>query len=554
MKNKKILLLLIPFLASCNAGGVTSSNESTSQETSSEVLSEQTSVENASSEEVSVEEPASEGFSEDVYVLDLVSALNSFSKGIKVDVQLNEKYGNNENTYRLVNTSKNKEFSFVQYKGEEKVLHEYYASSNDDEFIYQTRLNVANEYNYYKVYNPVTYDFYKWSDGYDNVFSSLTEDSFTFENSLYSLKEEALKLASPYLSTLLYGNPGLDVTSFVVGNEGLDIKISATAKFEGSTTYDYTFAASVVSYGEKVEMDYKDVPYSEVKDEVFEKMISDLKGNNYTARITNDDGFDLVESVFYSNEDKVYYETSEYHAGFYVNEENLIQEVKKEGEDFYKVSSPMEGNISEVMPSFNVSRAVFDEKDGIYTLKDKVEGEMSSFIVLEAFADTLDELEIRVTENGYEVKNTYDDCLTTVEFVDIGSTEVGFNKDTVLEPVLSVTWDSVLDEDSYNLLVDIAGEYASLIPVPEGYDTWYQLSEEPEYVFFASEAKETTDDDIYAYALALMEAGFILSEEEGMNGGIMGLMEVSIDGTTSVLVVEFLPYYGSFAILVYIGE
>ena len=129
MKNKKILLL-IPVLASCNAGGVTSSNESTSQETSSEVLSEQTSVENASSEEVSVEEPASEGFSEDVYVLDLVSALNSFSKGIKVDVQLNEKYGNNENTYRLVNTSKNKEFSFVQYKGEEKVLHEYYSTKD----------------------------------------------------------------------------------------------------------------------------------------------------------------------------------------------------------------------------------------------------------------------------------------------------------------------------------------------------------------------------------------------------------------------------------------
>ena len=51
-----------------------------------------------------------------------------------------------------------------------------------------------------------------------------------------------------------------------------------------------------------------------------------------------------------------------------------------------------------------------------------------------------------------------------------------------------------------------------------------------------------------------MDAGYFISEEEGMNGGVMGLKEIEVNGESHVLVVEFLEYEGMFCVLVYIGE
>lgn len=517
MKNKKFILMLLPLLLSC--GGAGNSDK-----------------------------------------IDLSTTIEELSKGLKVETICEEKYNGNTNTYYLKSTSKSKEFSYILYSNEskkEKKLHEYYAFL-EDEYIRAVRLGINNEYNYHKVYNPMTSEFYKWSDGYDNLFSLLEASDFNkTTNTEYALLDSKLQFASPYLSTLLYGNPGMNITSFSLSKKNKVLQFNATAVFEGYSTYEYTFVSNIISTGLSVKMDYRDIPYAEVEDEVFEKMITDLKSNNYTAIIVNEDNFEVTESWYYSNEDKVRYKYDEYDAGFYVNDEGLVQEVIKEGNSFYKVGEAMEGEIAEIMPSFDVAREVFYFDGDKYTLKSNIEGDMFSFIVLEAFADELSDFTIEVQNNGYIMTNIRGDAITTVTFINIGTTDVGFSKETVLDRPLGATWAEMLDADSYQLLVDIVGEdIASTIPVPEGYGTWSQLSEEPEYVYFASEAKSTIDNDLYLYSIQLAKAGFTISQEEGINGGTMGLMGVRINGKYQVLVVEFLHYikWDLFAILVYFAE
>lgn len=187
-------------------------------------------------------------------------------------------------------------------------------------------------------------------------------------------------------------------------------------------------------------------------------------------------------------------------------------------------------------------------------MKSGVKGDMFAFTILKTYTEEVDELSIKIIDGGYEVTNVYDDCTTTITYTNFGTTDVGFDADSVLEPVAGTTWANVTDEESYQLLVSLVGEdLASYIPVPEGYSEWYQLSEEPEYVFFAAVAGETIDDDIYSYYLQLEEAGFTFYTEEGFNGGTMMLYPMDDEGT-SYLVVEFLEYDGMFAVLVYFVE
>ena len=92
MSKKYLLLLLLPLVVSC--GTTTSSSETT---TSSEGTT--------SSEEL-------------INVLDLESTLSDFQKGIKVSVEMKQTYNGVESNLYLQNASKEKEFSFIQYRDE----------------------------------------------------------------------------------------------------------------------------------------------------------------------------------------------------------------------------------------------------------------------------------------------------------------------------------------------------------------------------------------------------------------------------------------------------
>ena len=564
MKNKKLLILLLPLLLGCNGGNSNSASSSKlssqSTQSSSSTKNNESSINTTPSVVTSSNPISSSSPIKENPVLDLADTLVKLSQGVKVEVNGTESYDGDTTNLYLRNTSKNKEFSFIQYRDAERqnaALHEYYTTQNDDNLVYSTRLNLRNTYNYYKVYNPITYEWFTWDEGYNNPFLALTVDSFEkVDDVTYSLKSEDAHNVSSSLTNLLYGNPGLTLNAFTMFLENDTLKFEAIANFNGSTNYSYTFNATVLEIGEKVEMDYRCVPFAEVEDAEFDAMIAALKGNNYTATVEEFyDGELDCESVYYSNPDKVYFESFEYQSGFYVTEDDMVQEIEFDGIDFYKVGAPMEGNIEEVMPSFAIAREVFDVEDGVYKLKNGVEGDTSAYVVLETFLPELDEFTITKTSDGYVFSNVSGDEETRVTFTDIGTTDVGFDVEDVLEPVAAVTWADILEDYDYQLLVDIAGEeVAAVIPVPDNYSEWYQLSEEPEYVMLVSEAGEGLEDDLFLYSMKLMDTGFIISEEEGMNGGIMGLAEINVNGEDHVLVIEFLPYEGMFCIMIYIGE
>lgn len=488
----------------------------------------------------------------------LANALNELKNGVKVDVICKETYGDKENTYYLTNTSKSKEFSYILYKDsnkEEELLHEYIIAKEGDDKIYQTRLNINNEYNTYRLLNPLTSEFYVWEDGYDNVFKLFKESDFTKVGDFkYSLKLSENYFASKYLSTLLYSNPGLQMTSFEICLKDNGVKFFANAEFKSSITYTYSFEGVVTQKGIDTEMDYRLAPFENVSDPMFEKIVSDLQGHNYTATIINEEDFDEAVSMYYSNPDKIYYESILDSYGYYVTDDNKIQGVLNVGGKFYKSGQPIEGNIKEVMPSFDFKRAAFDKDENVYTPKDGVEGDIFAFCVLECVTDYLGDFTITVLDDGYKLINDCGDRITTIIFSDIGTTDVGFTKDTVLVKEDGFKWNEILEDYEYEWISNIVGEeVAALIPVPNGYTTWFQFSEESDYAMLVSPINDTIDQDIVNYKNQLLSAGFTISSDTGINGGNLAELNHNINGKDELVIVEYLEYEGFFTILIYLA-
>ena len=489
----------------------------------------------------------------------LEKALKDFSSGIKVDVVGAEDYYGSVTNYVMTNTSKSKEFSMIMYNNEqkeEKLLREYFCAQ-DDEYVYSTRLNIANKYNYYQIYNPANGDFFTWEDGFDNVFTLLNAEDFEkVESNKYSLKKDALSTYNDYFSCLFYGNPGLDFSVITLTIDGKDLLFKGAAGWQESLNYSYNFTASVSSKGGETSMDYRDLPLEEVNDPRFEQLLDAIKQNNYTATIVNEDDMDDREtSYYYCNPDKLYYVTPTYESGFYVDEFDMVQEVVEEAGEYYKVGAPMEININRFMPSFDISRATFDSIDE-HTLKFKkgIEGDMGVFTVLETWTETLDNLTIKEESNNIVITNIHEDNKTTITFSDIGTTNVGFEINNVNDAKIVDGWDKLLDSESYNYLVSIAGlEVIEKLPIPTSYHghEWYQLSEENYYGFLASQARFTIETDIEKYHEQLTQAGFTLSSEKGLNDGCLATIETTLDSVLTTIAVEYLEFEGLFCILVY---
>ena len=58
---------------------------------------------------------------------------------------------------------------------------------------------------------------------------------------------------------------------------------------------------------------------------------------------------------------------------------------------------------------------------------------MFAFTILKTYTEEVDELSIKIIDGGYEVTNVYDDCTTTITYTNFGTTDVGFDADSVLE-------------------------------------------------------------------------------------------------------------------------
>lgn len=477
----------------------------------------------------------------------------ALQEGFRLGVVVNEKVDGKEKIYQIDTAHQGDSFSYIQYTdsvGTEKQFHECYVKQEGSDRLFTTRLDVANEVHYYPVYNPATSEYYTWNDGYENVFTKLVYSDFIRKDNHYELSESKLAEVSPFLITQVYGNPGLVLDTFSLTIKSKNIFLNIEASFQMSKkVYDYTFDALVVEKGSSVCVDATAVPFEEVSDASFEQMMTTLKSYNWTASATNYEQDSVTStSIFQTNENKLFYSIQDgvLEAGFYVTDENLVQEVTKMNGEFYRVGEPLEGSLTEIWPSFRISRACFDLVDGTtnqYKMK-KVEGDLGTLYPLYVEADVLADFVITIEENRYIFENRYQDVKTTIIFDQLGSTDVGFSKETVKDYTETVTWAEILDADSYAFVLQITSEEElNLLPVPSGYETstWIQFSEEPEYALLWAEGKSTLADDLVAYGEALIAAGYTSSPEAGPNGGNLYIKDA--------LAVEILEFETGFAIL-----
>lgn len=368
-------------------------------------------------------------------------------EGYKAQVQVTEVIDGIENQYLIQTAAKEKEFSFIQYQdltSNEVVLHETYLGRRVDNYVYATRLNISNTLNYYKVYNPVTYEYFTWEDGFENVFSFLSKKDFIpedYDPNLYLLSSSKLNIArvNHALSSLFYGNPGLEIVELSLTLKDDSIQLSAfTDPITVSKTYEYEFSATFTQMGDEVTIDYLATPYEEVQDEAFKTMIATLKADNYIATARNYvENIEVSNSIFRSNADKISYdiyddEEGNIFAGAYALNENLVQDVIQVDGQYYKSESPYVGNVPH--PSFNISRACFDKiDDHTYKIKSNVEGDFTVYYILEALTYTIANLTIEILDDQYIFTNISGNNKTVVTFSSFGTADVGYTIDTVLE-------------------------------------------------------------------------------------------------------------------------
>lgn len=509
----------------------------------------------------STSETPSENVSESLNpVVDLENLLNELRQGVKIETEGSETYKGQTQKLFFESASKSKEFSFVSYFDSERTregIHEYYTNKENDDLVYSTRLDVSNQYHYYKI-SKNSDEFYRWDDGYDNVFLELSKKDFVMTApNQYELVSSALMDLEDYFSTLFYGNPGLDFHTVTFDfSHPNSYQLNAQAFF--GSDYIYEFSSVIVEKGSDTKMNYRLEPFEDVEDEVFEEMLLSLKANNYKAVIQNFvKGEEVDGSIFISNEDKISYITGYYDYGYYVTEDGLLQAVERQDGNYYKTGLPEEGDLNDWRAKFHLSRACFDlsESNHTYTLKKGVEGGLSCITLLEASADELDQFSITGdSTSGYIFTNINGNYKTIVTFTDIGRADVGFNQDSVLDPIPSTSWSELLSDGDYQALVDLIGEEnASTIPVPQGYTSWAKDEHSTtDKVRLFTEYGETIEDDLFSYyAVLTEEIGFEYVDD---TDSIIVKKAVSKDGVDTYLYVEMSIDAVNFYLDFYFGE
>ena len=166
---------------------------------------------------------------------------------------------------------------------------------------------------------------------------------------------------------------------------------------------------------------------------------------------------------------------------------------------------------------------------------------------------------VEIKEGSYVFTNVYSSYKTVVTFTEVGTSSTGVNEESVLEPVAAATWEDVLNPStSFSYILEVAGEEAYNIPVPENYNYWNieYMQEEITCVLLLAEGSSTIEDDLANYGGALIDAEYQIYEEEAgyIFGGTMFIKGVEVNSEEHVLVVEVFDYYGMFGIAIYIAE
>lgn len=367
---------------------------------------------------------------------------------------------------------------------------ETYASSG--------RLNLNNKVKKYKI-NYMNTGFGKYDEmGFKNLFSYVNASSFatlfkasTSKKNVYSLNSDQFSTEfGKAIITQLYGQPGLNLDSFVIefNKNGIE-SISASANFTTSTkSYTYLFDTTIVSKGSNIDFKYTYEPYATIEDDAFTKFLTNVNNHNYSMYIqnyVNETEISTIslklnsDKITYSIEDKEEDETASYNIiktsegkYFYVNE-NL--DASEETTYTYGQETNKE-TFNKVIPEMKLSRNVFDyDKDTLtYTVKANINDELDSIVPFEVSAETVDNLTMQLYDySGYPqyiITNINGKYTTYITISDVGTTTFNFNEDNIKTDTSISSWDKSLfdSEDDYNDLLAFLNNDVTNLPLPSG--------------------------------------------------------------------------------------
>lgn len=421
----------------------------------------------------------------------------------------------------------------------------------------EIELGLNNEINYYLVVDSNN-NYLTWNGaGYSNAFKTIEIDDFTKtdEEYVFSLNMNDDNNQSIYsnLPQQLSGVMGYELDSFYLKTDGKKIvSYEATFKPVGSLygTVKTSICGNFISFGEDSVELIK--PYEGAEDEEFQDALKLLKNYNFHAEVTTnskiveadvEDGNTIIYSLYDSKKNK----TGNY--GYYNKTDNTVQGITQINGLVYEDSEELSGQLSSLLPTFNISSVFFDKQNTdnglLYTLKDNLSlltAHGNEYGMLAG--SIMGKLSIEITDDSVVMTNVLPNDVETYKYTNIGQissllgdklmttgdnltwSDLGSNQPSEMEEVFEVVPKEALDQ-----IPVIGGKY-NYITVDASY--------RPGQPVFSI----SLDDYLVAVSLfdtmseKLVANGFTLQDELGLHGGSLYQKNIVLNNQNKLLNVE----------------
>ena len=369
---------------------------------------------------------------------------------------------------------------------DKSIINDDYLYAEEDKKIVQHTLSLANTVEATPVEGKT------WSSSFlKNAFTIFKAENFEEKDGAYLFKKENNVAAAKFMGSQLRGYPRSSESSIssmtLKMNEDGSVSFSANletysvtylTEISVSTSYEGTF----FSMGEDVQ-DIQTINKEENKtfQNAMKKVATlnfDVTGINYEI-LAKDGRYEQVESVvssawgdgftyrFLDQANKVNEEAS------YVIRNSKAQRLALYDGEAYLSGQPMDAEIKDFWPTYNISSAFFDEKEGVFTLNNKYLGMFTTTMIFTPFvSDSIKTLTIKIEDDKVTFTSTNDGNGRTIFGAKEEVVFSNFGKKNaptyeIKEDSSNLTWDQIIrDENSYVSAVEDLGGKAILNAIP----------------------------------------------------------------------------------------
>ncbi len=577
-KAKKLLsLLAISLLTSCGNTTITTSDkashDSTSKTEQISVNSNKTNSSNSSNTDQTYD-PTSPVVPVDK--IDSEAVVSDLLDGFTADTLLTsgtESMGYTSNYMSFATTSK--AYSFIKYASagvgfanknsiSSKGLYQPF-TNNGTTYLTQVELGLDNKiHNYYLVGSDSSYITWKKS-GYYNPFSSLYGSDFS-SNSTNPYQLD-LKM-NDTSKTDIYQN----IANCFTGIIGYTLE-SFSLLTNGVSAYGYkmTFASYQTSYGEN--NTYANGTFGEERNEDVVEILTPFEGEeksdlnerlkalkvgNYKADITLPNR--SYKAEVYGNKSVIY---DLYHTdntkfgsyGYYQISSNKVQGITRIGNDIYLDSSSIDGVMSSMLPSFNISSVLFDKSNKstsektIYKLNEDIASKLSVEEIYYGLlgSTVLGSLTIEIEQDKTtiinDMKNVGEEKFV---YYDLGKvTDFTTNIHSTCD---SLKWSQIFSNQptEYQALISstIDEELLDTLPVIGGTSSYITLVSNTKRGLVQAVVSISNYNDginkIEAYKTKCEEAGFTITKKESQTLNYVISKDVTVEGKTKTISADIL--------------